>query len=169
MILCVSHHDSITCQDIEKSRKAFSPESAHHEDRPGIHFCTLHFGPSLLKYFPASCNQPVIQLCAATVFRDLLPYPSKGASCFDGYQRNLHRHAFPRSGGTLISMLSHWTLRKQARMEPHVIRPSSILSAGEYCNISREQKKGFTFNPSISEGGISRSISLKIINTNSLP
>lgn len=65
-----------------------------------------------------------------------------------------------RSGGTLISMLSHSTLWTQARMELHVIRPSSILSAGEHCNISREQKKGFTFNPSISEGGISRSISL---------
>jgi len=74
-----------------------------------------------------------------------------------------------RSGGILISMLSHSTLRKQARMELHVIRPSSILSAGEHCNISRKQKKGFTFIPSISEGGISRSISLKIINTNSLP
>ena len=57
-----------------------------------------------------------------------------------------------RSGGTLISMPSHLTLRTQARTEPHVIRPSSILSAGEHCNISRKHRKGFTFIPPFRKG-----------------
>jgi hypothetical protein len=46
-----------------------------------------------------------------------------------------------RPGGTLLSMLSQWTLRTQARMEPRVIQPSSILSAGEHRNTSRKHKK----------------------------
>ncbi len=32
-------------------------------------------------------------------FSDLLPYLSKGASCFGGYQLNLHRPEFPSARG----------------------------------------------------------------------
>ena len=61
----------------------------------------------------------------------------------------------PRPAGTLFFMLSHSTLRAQARMELYVIRPFYIMSADWQCTIAKKINKDFAFIRSLSEGDFS--------------
>ena len=59
----------------------------------------------------------------------------------------------PRPEGTPSFMLSHLTLRMQARMKQYAIRPVSLLSASGHCNMSREMISiSFAFISSLAKG-----------------
>ena len=84
----------------------------------------------------------------------LLSRLSQGASHFKGCWRNLHGLEFPpRPEGTLSFMLSHMTLRMQARMKQYAIRPVSLLSASGHCNMLVEPINfSFAFISSLAKG-----------------
>ena len=62
----------------------------------------------------------------------------------------------PRPKGTLSFMLSHLTLRMQARMKQYAIQPVSLLSASGHRNMMREIIKfSLAFIPSLAKGDFS--------------
>ena len=63
----------------------------------------------------------------------------------------------PRPEGTLSFMLNHPTLRMQARMKQYAIRPFSLLSASEQCNMLGEIIKFRSLSSTLSRKGSSRS------------
>ncbi len=63
----------------------------------------------------------------------------------------------PRPEGTLSFMLSHLTLRMQARMKQYAIRPVSLLSASGHRNMMREIIKFRSLSSSLLRKGTSRS------------